>query len=68
MKNKVKEELSMTIVKRILSGLVMFIFGLEVGGFGMWYMTMRALKDPVPTSERKTSRFESYSDYCDGRR
>lgn len=35
MKNKVKEELSMTIVKRILSGLVIFIFGLEVGGFGM---------------------------------
>ena len=51
----------MAIVKRILSSLVVFIFGLEVGGFGMWYLTMNVLKEPSP---RRASRGHvSYADY-----
>ena len=51
----------MTIVKRILSGLVIFIAGLEVGGFGIWYLTMKAINESSP---RRTSRnYASYKDY-----
>lgn len=51
----------MTIVKRILSSLVMFIAGLEVGGFGMWYLTMKTINEP---STRRASRNRvSYKDY-----
>lgn len=28
----------MKIFKGILSAMIMFIFGVEVGGFGVWYM------------------------------
>lgn len=51
----------MTIVKRILSGLVIFIAGLEVGGFGIWCLTMKAINE---SSSRRTSRnYASYKDY-----
>lgn len=56
----------MTIVKRILSGLVVFIAGLEVGGIGMWYLTMKAIQDkpsPRRASRRPTS-YYSYAKYC----
>ena len=36
----------MRTIKNILSGIIIFIFGLEVGGFGMWYMTMKAIREP----------------------
>lgn len=35
----------MTIIKRILSGLVIFIAGLEVGAFGMWWLTTKLLNE-----------------------
>lgn len=35
----------MTIVKRILSGLVIFIAGLEAGAFGMWWLTTKLLNE-----------------------
>ena len=51
----------MTIVKRILSGLVIFIAGIEVGGFGIWYLTMKAVNE---SSSRRVSRnYTSYKDY-----
>lgn len=51
----------MTIVKRILSGLVIFIAGLEVGGYGIWYLTMKAINESSP---RRASRNRvSYKDY-----
>lgn len=43
----------MTIIKRILSSLVVFIFGLEIGGFGMWYLNMKILNE---SNTRRTSR------------
>lgn len=45
----------MRIFKGILSAMIMFIFGLEVGGFGMWYMTMKAIQEPM--------RSRRYTDY-----
>ena len=51
----------MTVVKRILSGLVVFI-----GGIGMWYLTMKAIQDkpsPRKASRRPTS-YYSYAKYC----
>ena len=51
----------MTMVKRILSGLVIFTAGLEIGGFGMWYLTMKIIGE---TSPRRESRdYVSYKDY-----
>ena len=56
----------MKIVKGILSSLVLFIFGLEVGGFTMWYLTMKSISDLYP---RSTSREKPYTyrgrDYSD---
>lgn len=53
----------MTIVRRISSGLVIFLAGLEVGGFGIWYLTMKAMEE---SSSRKASRNHvSYKDYKD---
>lgn len=51
----------MKIVRRISSGLVIFLAGLEVGGFGIWYLTMKALED---SSSRRASRsYPTYRDY-----
>lgn len=41
----------MKIVKGILSSLVLFIFGLEVGGFTVWYLIM----DELSTYRRSES-------------
>lgn len=51
----------MTIVKRILSGLVIFIAGLEVGGFGIWYLTMEAIHESSP--RRASRNHVSYENY-----
>ena len=51
----------MTIVKRILSGLVIFIAGLEVGGFGLWYLTMKAINES--NSIRASRNYTSYKNY-----
>ena len=51
----------MTIVKRILSGLVIFTAGLEIGGFGMWYLAMKAINEP--SSRRESRNYVSYKDY-----
>ena len=51
----------MKIAKRILSSLVMFIFGLEVGGFGVWYLSMKILNE---SNTRSASRQHiSYANY-----
>lgn len=53
----------MKTVKGILASLVVFILGLEIGGFGMWYLTMSVLKEP---RSRRTSRHRvSYADWKD---
>ena len=51
----------MTMVKRILSGLVIFTAGLEIGGFGMWCLTMKAIGEP--SSRRGSRNYVSYKDY-----
>lgn len=55
----------MTIIKRILSGLVVFIFGLEVGGFGMWCLTMKTINESSP--RRASRQHVTYADYCRNR-
>jgi hypothetical protein len=51
----------MKIVRRISSSLVIFLAGLEVGGFGIWYLTMKAKED---SSSRRASRsYPTYRDY-----
>lgn len=50
----------MRIVKGFLSGLVLFILGLEIGGFGMWYITISALKSA--NSEPTYRQRKSYTD------
>lgn len=51
----------MKIVKGFLSGLVLFIFGLEIGGFGMWCIAINALKRP--NSEPTYRQRKSYTNY-----
>lgn len=51
----------MKIVKGFLSGLVLFILGLEIGGFGMWYISINALKRP--NSEPMHRQRKSYTNY-----
>lgn len=48
---------TMKIVKGFLSGLVLFILGLEIGGFGMWCITISALKsaNSEPTYRQRKS-------------
>ena len=51
----------MTMVKLILSGLVIFTAGLEIGGLGMWCLTMKAISEP--SSRRGSRNYVSYKDY-----
>ena len=51
----------MTMVKRILSGLVIFTAGLEIGGFGMWCLAMKVIGEP--SSRRRSRNYVSYKDY-----
>lgn len=54
----------MKTVKGMLASLVVFILGLEIGGFSMWYLTMSVLNEP--SSRRRTSRQRvSYADWED---
>ena len=54
----------MKTVKGMLANLVVFIFGLEIGGFGMWYLCMSILNEP--RSRKRTSRQRvSYADWED---
>ena len=54
----------MKIVKDMLASLVVFILGLEIGGFGMWYLCMSILNEP--RSRKRTSRQRiSYADWED---
>lgn len=54
----------MKTVKGMLASLVVFILGLEIGGFGMWYLFMSVLNEP--RSRRRTSRQHvSYADWDD---
>ena len=46
----------MRTIKNILSGIIVFMFGLEVGGFGMWYMTMKAIHEPRKYSDEHLKR------------
>lgn len=49
----------MTILKRVMTNLVMFVLGVEVGGFTAWYLTMAALKKPI-SNRTKTRDHVSY--------
>ena len=51
----------MKIAKRILSSLVMFIFGLEVGGFGVWYLNVKTLSES--NTRRASRKHISYANY-----
>ncbi len=51
----------MKIAKGFLSGLVLFILGLEIGGFGMWCIAINALK--CPNSEPTYRQRKSYTNY-----
>lgn len=50
----------MTIIKRILSGLVIFIAGLEVGGFGMWWLTTKLINES--SSRRATRKYHELAE------
>lgn len=47
----------MDILKRTISSMIIFVAGLEIGGFGMWIITMSALKQPRYRHHMDYSRF-----------
>ena len=53
----------MKTVKGMLASLVVFILGLEIGGFGAWYLTMSVLNEP--SSRRTSQQHVSYADWED---
>ena len=50
-------------MRRIITIIVTFLLGLEIGGFGMWCLTMFALKDT--RSSRTKNDHASYQSYKD---
>ena len=52
----------MKYVKSILSAIVVFIFGLTVGGLGVWYIIMSAFKETKYT-HRADRDHVSYADH-----
>ena len=52
----------MKYVKSILSAIVVFIFGLTVGGLGVWYIVMSAFKETKYT-RRADRDHVSYADH-----
>lgn len=51
----------MKVVERIIRGLFLFLFGLTIGGIGMWVTTMSVLKRN--RFDGRTGQKISYSDY-----
>ena len=45
----------MKTVKGMLASLVVFILGLEIGGFGMWYLCMSILNESRSRKEHHDS-------------
>ncbi len=52
----------MNVIKRILTGLSVFLLGLEVGGFGMWCLITTVVNDSSQRRRTSSSRV-SYADY-----
>ncbi len=51
----------MKIIRSIMNMIVVFVLGLEVGGFGVWYLIMSALYPHRDHKERYTyDRHEYY--------
>lgn len=50
----------MKIIKSLLTNLVVLIFGLEVGGFTMWYLTLKSTNEAI---RRTTDKFVSHRSY-----
>ena len=53
----------MNVIKRILTGLSVFLLGLEVGGFGMWCLITTVVNDSSQRRRRTSSSRVSYADY-----
>lgn len=50
-------------MRRIITIIVTFLLGLEIGGFGMWCLTIFTLKDT--SSNRSKNNHVSYRSYKD---
>lgn len=51
----------MRYLRKFVTIVVTFLFGLELGGFGMWYLTLKAIKDSQEERATRTNRCRSYS-------
>lgn len=50
----------MKYLRNFVTIVVTFLFGLELGGFGMWYLTLKAINEShTERATRKTS-YQSY--------
>lgn len=53
----------MNAIKRILTSLMVFLLGLEVGAFGMWCLITNAVNDSSQRRRKTSSSRVSYADY-----
>ena len=51
-------------MKKIFTHFITFLFGVEVGGFTLWYMAIKVLSEPY-NRKRNRGCYTSYSHYYD---
>lgn len=51
----------MRYLRKFVTIVVTFLLGLELGGFGMWYLTLKAING---SQEERATRTNSYQSYC----
>ena len=52
----------MKYIRKAITIVVTLLLGLEVGGFGMWYLTMKAINESHAERTTRTS-YRSYGSY-----
>ena len=50
----------MRYLRKFVTIVVTFLFGLELGGFGMWYLALKAIKDSPEERATRANRYQSY--------
>lgn len=51
----------MKVIRSIMSMIVAFVLGLEIGGFGAWYLTLSVLSPRREHDERSNYDYHEYN-------
>ena len=50
----------MKYLRKFVTIVVTFLLGLELGGFGMWYLTLKAINESHEERATRTTGYQSY--------